>query len=245
MHRRKGLESVFIISELHPQHRGEMADLETMILQSKLAGADAVKIQLYDTLRLHGDDRREYLQIDRQELAKIKDYADHSGIQFLASVFDDERLGWCEDLDLSMYKIASRTVADESLCRAIIATKKPVLMSLGKYPWKEKGFPYQGDNLIYLFCISNYPTLLEEIQMPEFKRGGFLGYSDHSFGIAACVYAVAKGAQYIEKHFTLNKARQYQTEKGHTGSMDLDDLRQLRTLADSLSLLRWAEGTGP
>jgi sialic acid synthase SpsE len=38
---------MFVISEIFPQHGGSMAVAEQMILQSKLAGADAIKVQLY------------------------------------------------------------------------------------------------------------------------------------------------------------------------------------------------------
>lgn len=233
---------IFIIAELHPQYGGSMETLTTMILQSKLYGADAVKVQLYDTQELHGDTRRKYLQLEREELTKAKEYADQVGIEFFASVFDMERLGWCEDLNFTRYKIASRTVQDEDLCKAIIKTGKPVLISLGNYPWQDKGFPFQETNLVYLYCVTNYPTMLEEIRMPEFSESGFLGFSDHTLGISASLYAVSKGAIYIEKHFTLNKGLQKGMEKGHAGSMDMEDLKRLRELSDAFLLLRQSQG---
>jgi sialic acid synthase SpsE len=101
MHNRQ--ERPYIISELHPQHGGSMADLQTMILQSKLAGADAAKLQLYDTQKLHGNSLREYLQISKQELTEIKAYADHVGLELFASVFDEERLAWCEELGFKIH----------------------------------------------------------------------------------------------------------------------------------------------
>ena len=36
---------------------------------------------------------------------------------------------------------------------------------------------------------------------------GIIGYSDHTSGIKACVYAVLKGARVIEKHFTLDSKK--------------------------------------
>jgi len=38
-------KNVEIISELHPQHFGSMKECKRMILQSKLGGADMVKVQ--------------------------------------------------------------------------------------------------------------------------------------------------------------------------------------------------------
>ncbi len=239
MHTREGLQRVFIISELHPQHSGSIDNLKTMVLQSKVAGADAVKVQLYDAKKMFGDSSREYLQINREELVEIKQYADQVGIEVFASVFDLERLAWCEEMDFRKYKIASRSVEDKNLCEAIIATKKPVLISLGNFPWEKKGFPYEGEKLIYMYCVSNYPTLLEEVRIPEFQTRGFMGYSDHTIGIAGCLFAAAHGAKYVEKHFSLSKSKQFNTEKAHLGSMDFEELRILRTLIDDISLLKW------
>lgn len=238
MQRHQDLDRVFIISEIHPQHGGDLGNATTMILQSKMAGADTVKIQLYDAEHIWGDQERSYQEISKDQLKDLKAYSDSMGIGLFASVFDTERLDWCEELGFPYYKIASRSVIDENLCRAIIATGKPVFISLGMYDWQTKGWPYKGDNLIYFYCVSKYPTLLHEIEMPEFALGSFLGYSDHTIGIAACLFAVSRGARYIEKHFTLNKGRQGFTEQAHACSMDFDDLRRLRELTDSLSILR-------
>jgi sialic acid synthase SpsE len=231
---------VWIASEIHPQHGGDMEAARTMILQSKLGGANAVKVQLYDTMALHGNLDKTYLQMDRDEFEDLKKYADGIGIELFASVFDEERLRWCEELGAKRYKIASRTVEDQALCQAIIETGKPVMISLGMYDWS-KGFPFEGDNLIYLHCVSTYPAMLEDVHMPSFGDNGFLGYSDHAPGIAACLYAVSRGARFLEKHFTLSTSNQRPTEKAHLGSMDTDDLRQLRILADDLSRLHCGE----
>ena len=42
--------------------------------------------------------------------------------------------------------------------------------------------------------------------MPDFNNSFFSGYSDHTIGISACLYAVSKGAKIIEKHFSNSKA---------------------------------------
>ena len=38
---------VLIISELYPQHMGDIHELKRMILQSKIGGADIVKLHLF------------------------------------------------------------------------------------------------------------------------------------------------------------------------------------------------------
>ena len=57
---------VTIISEVHPQFIGDKKELTRMILQSKIGGADFVKVQLYDSKKLFGDKKREYLEISEK-----------------------------------------------------------------------------------------------------------------------------------------------------------------------------------
>ena len=44
-----------------------------MIIQSKIWGVDIVKLQLYDSKKLPGDDRRKYLDVTKDELAEINE----------------------------------------------------------------------------------------------------------------------------------------------------------------------------
>ena len=98
--------------------------------------------------------------------------------------------------------------------------------------------PFKGKNIEYLYCVSKYPTPLTDIKMPNFDKSFFKGFSDHTIGIEACIYAISRGAKIIEKHFTNNKSLNVSTQLGHTGSMDYNDLENLRKYSDSITLLR-------
>ena len=52
---------MFIISEISPQFSGKVEVAEQMILQSKLAGADAIKVQLYTDVQFGAE--RAYLSM--------------------------------------------------------------------------------------------------------------------------------------------------------------------------------------
>ncbi len=239
MHKHPALGQTYLIAEIHPQFSGDMGRAKTIIQQCKLGGADAVKVQLYDSKALFGDELRSYVQIEKDELQEIKQYCDTLGIDLSASIFTANRVQWCEDLGFKYYKIASRTVEeDPALCAQIFETGKPVLISLGMWDWQTKGVPFENEQAVYFYCVSKYPTPANEVIMPDFANSLFQGYSDHTVGVGACAFALARGATYIEKHFSLNKTFHVPTEMGHTGSMDLDDLRQLRYYADTFSLLR-------
>jgi sialic acid synthase SpsE len=202
-----------------------------MIRQSRLNGADIAKFQLYDAVALLGSDQWHYLELSQEQTAQAKQWCDEDGIEFMASVFDRQRLAWCEELGVHRYKIASRTVTnDPDLCRTILDLGKETIISLGS--WTGPGLPFgQSDQIRYLYCKAKYPALLSDLaDFPDdFPRQGLSGYSDHTLGIEVCLLAVARGAAVLEKHLTLDKTRGRSTEKGHVGSMipsELDSLRR-------------------
>jgi len=229
-----------IISEIHPQHIGSIDEAKRMILYSKLGGADFVKVQLYDSKILFNDNKRNYIQLTKKEFFELNDYAKQIGIQFFASIFDRSKIDWCEEAEINFYKIASRTVKDKKLCKEIIGLKKKVFISLGMHK-NLNSLPFSGSNITYFYCVSKYPTQLNELKMPNFEKSKIKGYSDHTIGTAACIYAASRGAEYIEKHFSCNKSLNVETQLAHTCSMDYDDLSEIRRIIDSITLIKSSE----
>ena len=64
--------------------------------------------------------------------------------------------------------------------------------------------------LSFLHCVTSYPTPENEANLASIKllkniSDLNIGYSDHTIGIKASIYAAVLGASIIEKHFTLDK----------------------------------------
>ena len=97
---------MFIISEISPQFGGDQKVAEQMILQSKLAGANAIKVQLYteDQFGLE----RAYLSMSFEQLKQLKEFSDSLNIPLFATPFNFERLDWCLKLELPFLKVAAR-----------------------------------------------------------------------------------------------------------------------------------------
>lgn len=230
-----------IIAEIHPQHYGSINEIERMILQCKVGGANYVKLQLYDSKKLFKNDLREYLSLSKLEFKRICNYGKKMGIEIFASIFDQSKIKWCIENKITNFKIASRTVSDDlSLCKKIVKLNKKTFISLGMYNF-EKKIPFNEKNITYFYCVSKYPTNLAEIKMPDFKSSIYKGFSDHTIGIAACIYAATRGAEYIEKHFSNNHSMGVDTQMGHVCSMDFDQLSNLRKLCDSITLMKSGE----
>ena len=225
--------TIKIISEIGINHNGDFRKIEELIRQSKIGGADYAKFQLYNSVRVFGDESRKQNEFTFKEVQKIKRICDHYEITFFASVFDEEKLDWCETLEVDLYKIASRTVVNEpELCKRVISTQKPVYISLGF--WEGEGLPFEGRNIRYLNCISKYPTSILDFKDFEYNDK-IVGLSDHSYGIAFPLYNISHWASVIEKLFTLNKGM---NGNDHIGSMDLKELKLLKEYGDQIEGIR-------
>lgn len=231
---------VYIISEICGQWGGSMRKAEQMILQSKFSGADAVKIQLYDTYEMPGKNRKqwEYLNFTKEQFLGLSNFCKNLNIDFFASCFQEKYFKWILQEDIKINKIASSTLNDKEFCKKMLETGIKTYASLGH--WQENELPFlEHQNLEFFHCISKYPHTYQEAinSMPnEFnKKSRLIGYSDHTIGIESCIESVRRGAKVIEKHFTLDTALQRPTESAHICSMDWKELEKLRKVCDTIS----------
>jgi sialic acid synthase SpsE len=232
---------MFIISEISPQFSGNIATAEQMILQSKLAGADAIKVQLYDpeTFNKPASHKMSY-----EELEHLHQYAKHVGIDLFATPFASKFLDWCVKLDLKYMKVAARMhVNFAELTRDIMSVGKTTFVSIpADMPQEDQDKIAVVDHAVYLYCVVKYPTLVEEFQMPDFRNSRFHGISDHTLGNSAAMFASAHGAMYLEKHFTLKNSFQRTGEMAHLCSMTMDDLALIKNTATEFETLRRVTG---
>lgn len=80
-----------------------------------------------------------------------------------------------------------------------------------------------------LHCTTEYPAATEDTNLRaiDTMRAAFglrVGYSDHTNGSAMCIAAVARGAEVIEKHFTLDRSLE---GPDHAASIEPHELNQL------------------
>jgi pseudaminic acid synthase len=234
-----------LIAEIHPQHQGRLDLLREMMLQAREAGVDLCKIQVYDSVRTLKSDKWQYLEYQDKDLEDLFSFAAALGMSLFASVFSTEDFERMLPYRMPVYKIASRTVQDEALCRRMLATGAPVICSLGS--WKQPGLPFAREshpNLFYLSCVSEYPTPLAKTAYAfgNFSTSGIDGVSDHSVGPAVAIAAIAHGARIVERHMSMTKYRYVETEKGHLCSSDPEEFRLLRHLGDRIALARTLNG---
>src|SRR5258707_7293703 len=134
-----------IIAEIGQNHNGDMALARRLIAEAKAAGASVAKFQVYDARALFPKDGNPWFdyncrtELSRNDIEEVAAECARLGIEFMASVFDTERIAWLEAVGMRRYKIASRSVNDSSLIEAISATGKRIVVSLGQ--WRQPQFP--------------------------------------------------------------------------------------------------------
>ena len=135
---------------------------------------------------------------------------------FSASVFDEESAELLNDIGAPVYKIILGDLTHFPLLEYVSKKNLPVILStglatIGEIEESLSNIYKTGNQKIALMhCVSNYPTKYEDTNLSLIQNMKEMfdipvGFSDHTTGILIPSLAVAKGADIIEKHFTLDK----------------------------------------
>ena len=214
--------NTYIIAEIASNWEGSVSKAKKLILESKKAGASAVKFQMWRANDLYSKENPQWKIIKKSELTfkkaeKLKKYADEQNIEFFCSVFYPEGVDYLESLGVKKYKIASRTCllndkySLETL-EKIAKTRKPVIISMGMGGNKKRITKIFSKNKItFCYCISEYPAPFKKINWKNAIK--YDGFSDHSIGIVApFLFGMLKRERFakriiIEKHVKLKNSK--------------------------------------
>lgn len=150
------------------------------------------------------------------EWGKVKSVCDDLNIEFFASCWDLEAVDTADGLGVNYFKIGSADITHRLLIEATAATKKQIILSTGAATldeiraavgWIVATNPTRRP--ILMACSLAYPTHPEEANVSRMlalrtEFPGFeVGYSDHTRQPETIWVAAALGANYVEKHFTV------------------------------------------
>lgn len=212
----------YVIAELGINHGGDLDTARRLIDSAVRAGVDAVKFQTYLTEKRAPEGNQAVFDILKgcelpfEAFGVLKDHATALGVDFFSTPFDRESVECLAAIGTDLYKVASFDVVNHALLRDVAATGKPVIMSVGMAAKDEIDAAYAvlkqgGANVALLHCISSYPLAedaanLAAIYELQDAYDCVIGYSDHTPGIEVPLWAVAAGAQVIEKHYKIDAA---------------------------------------
>ena len=222
---------VFVVAEIGINHNGSLDIVKKMIDGAKRAGCDAVKFQKRtpeicvpkDQWSIERDtpwgrmtyiDYRHKVEFGKEEYKEIDHYCKKLGIVWFASCWDLKAVDFMEEFDPPIFKTASASLTDSELLKRHAKLNKPVLVSTGMSTMEEIeqavglfGF----DHLLIAHSTSSYPCKYEELNLRMIttlreKYPVPIGYSGHETGLSPTWAAVALGANFVERHITLDRA---------------------------------------
>ncbi len=192
---------------------------------------------------------REFLEFDLDQHRQLKAWCEESNIIYATSVWDLTSAREIASLDPALIKIPSATNSHAELLEYLCVNYGgEIHVSVGMTTHQEERdlvefFEARGraKDLVIYSCTSGYPVAFDEICLLEIQRlqtayAGrckAIGFSGHHLGIAADVAAMTLGAEWVERHFTLDR-----TWKGtdHAASLEPDGLRRLTRDLRNVSL---------
>lgn len=221
----------FVVLEVGQAHDGSLGLAHQFIDAAAEIGADAVKFQTHiaaaeSTLdepfrvKFSRQDETRYaywrrMEFTAEQWAGLATHCADRKVLFLSSAFSVEAVDLLARIGMPAWKVASGELGSQAILEAMKATGVPFLVSSGMSPWSEidalvAEIRGAGRNLAMLQCTTRYPTPLEQVGLNVMSemRARYacpVGLSDHSGTPFAAMAAIARGADVIEAHLTLDR----------------------------------------
>jgi N-acetylneuraminate synthase len=222
----------FVVAEIGINHNGDVELAKQLIDVAVQAGCNAVKFQKRtpeicvprDQQTLERDtpwgritylEYRHKVEFGEVEYGIIDQYCRKQGILWTASCWDEPSLAFIEAFEPPFFKIASALLTDVDLLEAHAALRRPLIVSTGMSTLDqiERAARLLGEEVSWMFlhCTSSYPARAQEINLRVMdvlrqRYGRPIGYSGHEVGLQISLAAVARGADALERHITLDRA---------------------------------------
>jgi len=241
----------YVIAEAGSNHNRDLDIAKRLVDVAAEADADAVKFQTYSGERIYSRHAEsaslkavstmtpaellESISLPREWQPLLAEYARSRGIDFFSSPFDHEAVAELAEVGVPLLKIASGEIVDMPLIRVAAATGIPLILSTGMATMAEVGAAVDaaaagGATALGLMqCASVYPAPIERSNLRAIDTlaaafGVPSGLSDHTTGIAVPIAAAARGAAFVEKHFTLDRSMQ---GPDHSFAIEPEELRAM------------------
>ena len=156
------------------------------------------------------------LALSKQDIFKLNNFCKKIKIGLMFSVFDIESYKIISQLNHKYIKIPSGEINNYPLLKSIKKDKSQIIFSTGLSNLKEIKHCHKIlkekkniSKLIVMHCNTEYPTPINDINLRVISKlkkdlKCKVGFSDHSTSTLIPSVAVALGASFVEKHFTLN-----------------------------------------
>lgn len=220
---------VKIISEIGINHNGSMELCKELIMLSKIAGADYVKIQKRNPdvcvpehqkskIRQTPWGEMTYLEykyrmeFSEEQIKELCEYSKNLGIEFFASVWDVDSARLMAKYT-KIAKLGSASITDSELCKVTRELFDFVIISTGMSTEEEVEAAVEAAQPdVIMHTNSTYPCPVEDLNLRyiehlknKFGDKAEIGWSGHEYGLVTSYAAVAMGSTWVERHVTLDR----------------------------------------
>ena len=154
--------------------------------------------------------------LPKESYKELVKYGKELGVIVFSTPFDEESVDILYKSGVPAFKIASGDITYHRLLRKVGETGLPIILSVGASNEVEISEAIEvikstkNEQIILLHCILDYPSEENNANLKvieDLKRRYNLpvGFSDHTIGFTAPLFAVKLGACLIEKHCTDKK----------------------------------------
>jgi len=217
-----------IFLEFGCNHQGCIEVAKEMIREAARLGVVGVKLQKRDLNSIPADQKkakrdpavsfgdtygehRAALEFTMDQILDLKSMAEEFGLEFACSAFDVVSLIDLLKSGVKWVKFPSQLLLNQEMSdtfKKYRSFDQKLMVSGGMHTDIEHDLIKNIPDVFY-HCVSIYPTPLNKcnIQYLINRKNNYyhLGYSSHDIDALAVPFAVMAGAEYIERHFTLNK----------------------------------------
>lgn len=191
-------------------------------------------------------EHRVFLEFDLEQHAQLKKWCEEVHITYSTSVWDMTSAKEIATLNPKFIKIPSACNNNFEMLEWLCDNYQgEIQLSFGMTTHEEEEQIVQffekkqrNNDLILYNCTSGYPVPFEDVCLLEIQRMKeqydgrvkAIGFSGHHLGIAVDIAAYTLGAEYIERHYTMDR-----TWKGtdHAASLEPDGIRKLKRNLDA------------
>lgn len=247
----------YIIAEVASAHEGDSSNLEKIVDNVINAKSDAIKFQIFKTNELLVKNHPMYSEFSQifmkfEIWKKICKKIQHNGVEVIIEPFDNESLNFAkEDMEITNFKIPATNIADLDLIEKTAKDSDKVFLGVGGSTEIEiinaiEIIKKTNNKLLILVCgVQSFPTRLEDIKLSQIKylKDKFdldICFADHvnaenkEMAKLTPILAHSLGANYIEKHVTLDRSIK---GKDYYSSMNPDEFTELVNLLRKVHVL--------
>jgi N-acetylneuraminate synthase len=222
-----------LIAEIGINHNGSIEIAKKIILLAKKNNFDFVKFQKRDLdicipEKMKNEPKetpwgkmtylkyKKKVEFNRSQFDKLYKFCKSLNIEMLCSAWDINSLNFIKKYKFKLNKVPSALLTNLKFLEAVAKERKETLISTGMSTMKNinnaiKIFNKNKCKFILMHCVSEYPCPENKLNLnmittlkKKFKCK--VGYSGHETSVSPSIFAWTLGAEYIERHVTLDRS---------------------------------------